>query len=80
MLVCLGADDPLVPVADRNAFEEEMRAAKVDWRMHLYGGVVHSFTNPEADKAGNPAAIRYDAGADKRSWAEMLGLFAEVFG
>jgi dienelactone hydrolase len=80
VLVCLGGDDPLVPVAERNAFEAEMRAAKVDWRMHLYGGVVHSFTNPEADKAGNPAALRYDAGADKRSWTEMLGLFDEVFG
>jgi dienelactone hydrolase len=79
VLVCLGGDDPLVPVADRNAFEDEMRAAKVDWRMHVYGGVVHSFTNPEADKAGNPA-IRYDADADRRSWAEMLGLFDEVFG
>jgi dienelactone hydrolase len=79
VLVCLGGDDPLVPVADRNAFEAEMRAARVDWRMHLYGGVVHSFTNPEADKAGNPA-IRYDAGANRRSWAEMLGLLEEVFG
>jgi dienelactone hydrolase len=48
--------------------------------MHLYGGGVHSFTNPEADKAGNPAALRYDAGADKRPWTEMLALSDEVFG
>lgn len=80
VLVCLGADDPLIPAADRAAFETEMREAGVDWRMNLYGGVVHSFTNPDADKAGRPEAIKYDAAADKRSWDEMLALFGEVFG
>ena len=80
VLVCLGADDPLIPPADRAAFETEMREAGVDWRMNLYGGVVHSFTNPDADKAGRPEAIKYDPAADKRSWDEMLALFGEVFG
>jgi hypothetical protein len=41
--------------------------------------VVHSFTNPDADKAGNPAVLRYDARADRRSWASMAGLLQEVF-
>ena len=45
VLVCIGADDPVVPPAQRLAFEEEMRAGDVDWQMHLYGGAVHSFTN-----------------------------------
>jgi dienelactone hydrolase len=48
--------------------------------MTLYGGVVHSFTNPEADAAGMPAVLRYDARADRRSWAQMTGLLGEVFG
>ena len=33
VLVCLGADDPLIPRAERVAFEEEMRNARVDWQM-----------------------------------------------
>lgn len=39
VLVCLGADDPIVNAAQRAAFVAEMSAAKVDWQMHLYGGV-----------------------------------------
>lgn len=79
VLVCIGADDPAIPPEQRAAFEAEMREGRVDWRMHLYGGVVHSFTNPAADAMGAPDRARYDAGADRRSWAEMLALFQEVF-
>jgi dienelactone hydrolase len=75
--VCIGADDPIIPPAQRLAFEEEMRAAGVDWRMHLYGGAVHSFTNPGAD--GSNPAIRYDRRADELSWKAMTDLFTEVF-
>src|SRR3546814_18858720 len=79
VLVCTGADDPAVPVEQRNAFEDEMRLGGVDWRMHVYGGVVHSFTNKEADAMGQPQFLRYDAGADARSWQEMSEFFAEIF-
>ena len=80
VLICTGADDPAVPAQQRADFEKEMTDAKVDWRMHVYGGVLHSFTNPEADRMGRPELARYDAGADARSWAEMLALFDEVLG
>ena len=75
--VCIGADDPIIPPAQRQAFEEEMRNAGVDWRMHLYGGAVHSFTSPGAD--GSNPAIRYDRRADELSWKAMTDLFTEVF-
>ncbi len=77
VLVCIGADDPIIPPEQRLAFEEEMRAGGVDWQLHLYGGAVHSFTNPAAD--GSNPAIKYDRRADERSWRAMLDLFAEVF-
>lgn len=76
-LICIGADDPGVPLAHRIAFEEEMRERGADWRMNIYGGVVHSFTNPKADGFGL-AGVRYDARADNRSWAEMTDFFAET--
>ena len=77
VLMCIGADDPLVPIAPRIAFEEEMRAAGVDWQMNVYGGVVHSFTHPEATRAGIPG-IAYHESADRRSWRAMLDLFDDV--
>jgi dienelactone hydrolase len=79
VLVCLGADDPLIPPQQRADFEAEMRAGKVSWQMSLYGGVVHSFTNPSADKMNRPDTLRYDAAADARSWQQMRDLFDEVF-
>jgi dienelactone hydrolase len=78
VLVCVGADDPFIPPEHRAAFEVEMRSAGVDWQMHVYGRTVHSFTNREAAKRGRPNDIRYSAEADARSWAAMLGLFAET--
>jgi dienelactone hydrolase len=77
VLVCIGAEDPFIPADQRLAFEAEMRAAGVDWRLNLYGGAVHSFTNPEAD--GSNPALKYDRRADERSWRAMLDLFSEVF-
>jgi len=79
VLIAIGADDPMVDAAQRTAFEEEMRAGNVDWQMHLYGGVVHSFTNKAADQANRPDTIRYSASADARSWKAMSALFDEVF-
>jgi dienelactone hydrolase len=78
ILACIGADDPGVDLAQRNAFEQEMRGSGADWQLHVYGGVVHSFTNPEADTRGMPDFARYDASADRRSSAAMMELFAEV--
>ena len=74
VLVCIGADDPFIKPEERTRFEAEMRDAGVDWQMHLYGGTVHSFTDPEADRRNNPA-MRYSEAADKDSWATMQGLF-----
>ena len=78
VLMCVGTDDPYITVEQRLAFEDEMRAAGVDWRMNLYGGVKHTFTHPQASLGGVPG-LEYDAVADARSWRAMLDLFDEVF-
>lgn len=78
VLVCIGADDPLIPAEQRLDFEREMRAGKVDWQMQLYGGVVHNFTNPRSAAMNMPDSVRYDAYADAHSWALMKGLFDDV--
>jgi dienelactone hydrolase len=79
VLVCIGAEDPIVPPEQRQAFEEEMRAGNVDWRMHLHGGAAHSFTNVKAATLGMPG-IDYHEPTDERSWRAMIDLFDEALG
>ena len=80
VLMCCGADDPIITAEQRAAFEAEMRDAGVrDWRIELYGGVLHSFTNAAADEKGIPG-LAYDAAADRRSWRSFLDLLGETVG
>jgi dienelactone hydrolase len=77
VLICHGANDPFEKPEDLAAFENEMRDAKVDWRLIMYGGAVHSFTQPNPGFV-NPGA-QYNEKADKRSWEDMKMFFAEIF-
>jgi dienelactone hydrolase len=79
VLVCIGADDPVVPPEQRLDFEREMRAGKVDWRLYLFGNAVHGFANPEADRFKHPA-LAYHRPTDERSFRAMRDLFDESFG
>ncbi len=78
VLVLTGADDPNVPPNQIMAFADEMRKAGVDWQLVMYGGAVHSFTNPQS---GNDPSkgVAYNEKADKRSWQAMKDFFGEIF-
>ena len=78
ILICLGADDPVIPPAQISAFQEEMTTAKADFQILIFGGTVHSFTNPNAGAVQMPG-LAYNADADRRSWAAMQQLFEEAF-
>lgn len=79
ILICHGADDPFVPVAEIEAMKEEFNAAKVDWQMISYSGAVHSFTQKMAGN-DNSRGAAYNALADRRSWEAMKLFFEEIFG
>ncbi|MBI3196626.1 MAG: dienelactone hydrolase family protein [Rhodospirillales bacterium] len=79
VLVCIGADDPIIPPEQRADFEKEMKAANLDWRLQLYGGVGHSFTNPAIDARGRKGFFFHEA-TDRRSWNAMIELFNETLG
>jgi len=79
VLVCTGADDPMIPPAQVTEFEEEMRKAGADWQVIAYGNTVHSFTNPDAGKTVKLDGVAYNAQTDKRSWAAMRAFFDEIF-
>ncbi len=57
-----------------------LKGAAVDHTITVYGGVVHSFTDAAADQLGMSDFARYDPRADRRSWAQMADMLAEVFG
>ncbi len=78
VLVLHGADDPMATVADVEALRKELDAAGATYAIVTYPGARHAFTNPKADSHGM-AALSYNADADKRSWAAMLGLLKEVW-
>lgn len=78
VLALHGADDPNVPPPEVQAFEEEMRKAKVDWQLVSYGGAVHSFTDWNAGNDNSKGAA-YNEKADKRSWEAMKSFFSELF-
>jgi dienelactone hydrolase len=69
-----GEADPIVPPEMVEAFKTEMDNAKADYMFVAYPGVMHTFTNREADS--NPAEFgvpfKYDAAADADSWTRTL--------
>lgn len=78
ILVCLGADDPIVTEEKRRTFAAEMTEGGADWRMLVFGGAGHSFTNKDIDAFGFPG-FSYHEAADRRSWAAMRAFFDEIF-
>jgi len=79
LLILHGADDPLTPLPDMVDLVNTLTADGADAQLVAFGGAQHSFTDPTADEHGIDG-VRYDATADRRSWAQMKLLFAEVWG
>lgn len=77
ILVLHGHDDPMVSIDQVNSFQKEMKIANADWQIHIYGGIMHSFTNPLANDP--EFGTVYNAIAAKRSWIAMKDFFTEIF-
>jgi dienelactone hydrolase len=77
ILVCHGALDPHVPIAQVNAFVEEMNGAGADWQFIAYGGAMHGFTH---ETGPFPPGVAYNGQADARSGAAIREFFGEIFG
>ncbi len=78
VLVLHGDADPFVPAADVEAFEKEMRDAKVNYHLVRYPGIVHAFTQKGAGNDPSKGAA-YDEKTDKASWEEMRKFFDRLF-
>lgn len=77
VLVLHGADDPYVPAKEVDALQAEMRAAKADWQLVSFGNAVHSFTDVDANMAGQ---AQYNADVARRAYAMMNDFFGETLG
>ena len=78
ILVLHGQADSFVAAEVVQNFQAKLDEAGANWEMNIYGGARHGFTNPDAAQYGIPN-LRYDAQADRRSWARMLGFFDQLF-
>lgn len=73
-----GDSDPFAPVDTIDGLRRELQAAGARHQVTVFGGVEHSFTDPDAGLLNRPG-IAYDALADRVSWAGTLGLLETVF-
>jgi dienelactone hydrolase len=76
VLVCHGARDPHVPMADVVAFTGEMTKAGADWQVNVYGGAMHGFTHAYAADGATPG-VAYHAETDRRSFAAARASFLD---
>jgi len=81
VLVFQGEDDKFVGPEQVEAFRQEMKKAGADFRIVLYPGATHSFTNPKADEYAKKfnLPIAYDAKADKDSWRKLEEFLDQIF-
>ena len=77
LLALHGDSDPMVGQDQIESFRQEMTSKKVDWQLHVFGGAMHSFTNPEANDPDFGAV--YSKNADERSWKIFTDLLTELF-
>lgn len=78
ILILNGAADPMVPFSQQQNFIEEMQTAKADLQFVQYGGAMHAFTNPSANKF-HIKGVAYNAVAEKRSFDALQNFFNEIF-
>jgi dienelactone hydrolase len=77
VLVLHGHDDPMVPVEQVNALQQELTEAGADWQVHSYGHTMHAFTNPVANDLGFGTV--YQPLSDQRSWLSLQHFLQEIF-
>ncbi len=76
VLALHGHDDPMVPPARVQSLASELTNAGANWQIHVYGGTMHAFTNPNANAPEN--GMMFNPVAADRAWTSMQDFLAEV--
>jgi dienelactone hydrolase len=76
-----GEADKWVSAEAIAAFKTEMESSGADYDFIQLPGAIHGFSNPKATENGEKfgIALKYNAQADKASWAHMRLVFEEAF-
>lgn len=79
--VYTGGADQMVHSEQVAGLVREMQDAEVDLTLVSFPGVLHSFTNPEADRIASEfdMPVGYDQAAAERSWNGTLRFYDEIF-
>jgi len=78
VLICTGSADPMATAEQRDALQDALTGAGVDWETDLYSGAQHAFTNPKSDLPGMPPGVGYDARASQRAWDSTARFLADL--
>lgn len=76
ILILHGFNDPIVPMSQLHAFQEELDNAKIDWQSHVYGNTFHAFAAPSANEPSS--GLLYNPTSAKRAWDETERFLTEV--
>lgn len=77
ILVLHGDEDPIASLDELVAFRNEMRLARANWEIVIYGGARHGFTGEGiiGDAAGE---ARLHPQSEKRSWQATIAFLNEA--
>lgn len=78
VLVLNGGADPMVPPEERESFIQDMQNAGADLQFMQYGGAVHAYTNPRADKY-KIKGVAYNKKAERRAFRALDVFLEEAF-
>ena len=73
ILILHGDQDPYANENDLKNLLDELREKNSKWFLHIFGGVAHAFTNPDADDELN--GLKYNRDAMHMSWKIMKNYF-----
>jgi dienelactone hydrolase len=76
LFVLHGSADPAADKAQRDEFEAEMDAVRAKWQMLVFGGLVHSFCETEADV---PGIAEYNEPAARQSYRLLDQFITDAF-
>lgn len=76
LLAVIGAPDPVVPKAHRDAFEAEMDAAGAKWQLLVFSGLLHAYTDVGMDV---PGIAKYDEPGARQTYRLMNAFIADAF-
>ena len=73
VLILHGDEDPYATENDLKNLLTELKEKNTKWFVHIFGGVAHAFTNPDANDESN--GLKYDRDAMHMSWKIMKNYF-----